>query len=244
MRIYVVNPNSTLSMTDQIRRSAIRAAAPGTIIDAESARGTPVSIEGYNDEALAVPPMLDAIRAAEARGADATVIACFDDPGLFAAREVAAGPVIGICQAALQVASTIAARFSIVTTLPRSVPIIEDMVQAYGAGHRCRRVRSVNLPVLALEENPLEAEKRLKLEIRHAIERDGAEAVVLGCAGMGEMCAALQAETGIPVIDGVSAAVKMAEALVGGGFRTSKTGAYAFPRDKHNLSPLVPSAAE
>lgn len=244
MRIFVVNPNSTASMTDQIRRSAESVAAVGTEILAESAAGTPASIEGYHDEALAVPAMLNAIRAAEARGAEATVIACFDDPGLAAAREVAKGPVVGICQAGLQVAATIAARFSVVTTLPRSVPIIEDLVASYGATQRCRRVRSVNLPVLALEEDPTEAEKRLKHEIRRAIQEDGAEAVLLGCAGMAEICEVLQQDTGIPVIDGVTAAVKLAEAMVGGGFRTAKGGAYAFPREKGPVAAVLPSAAE
>jgi allantoin racemase len=242
MKLFVVNPNSTLSMTDQIRRCAERVAAPGTVIDAASAIGTPPSIEGYHDEAVSVPAMLAAIRAAEARGAQATVIACFDDPGLAAAREVATGPVVGICQAAIQVACLTAARFSVVTTLPRSVPIIEDLVASYGADRRCRRVRSVDLPVLALEEDPAEAKQRLRREIRRAIRADGAEAVVLGCAGMADLCATLERDSGIPVIDGVSAAVKLAEALVGGGFRTAKTGAYAFPRPKDQ--PCVPAAAE
>ena len=175
---------------------------------------------------------VEAIRAAETRGAQATVIACFDDLGLGAAREVARGPVIGLCQAGVQVASTIAKRFSIVTTLPRAVPIIEDLVDAYGAARLCRRVRAVDLPVLALEADPAEAMARLKREIRLAVEQDGAEAVLLGCAGMAEMCHALQQETGVPVIDPVSAAVKLAEAMAGGGFVTAKGGAYAFPRDK------------
>lgn len=232
MDLFLINPNSTASMTEGIRRTAALRAAPGTRIIAASGRGTPASIEGHHDEALAVPDMLRAIREAEANGAEATVIACFDDPGLAAAREVAAGPVIGIAQAGIQVAQTLAARFSIVTTLPRSIPIIEDLVHDYGAARHCRRVRSVDLSVLALEDRADEAYQRLLAEIRRAAEEDGAEAVLLGCAGMAEMCDRLAAETGLPVIDGVVAAVKLAEALVGGGFRTSKAGSYGWPRDK------------
>jgi len=241
MHLFVVNPNSTASMTEVIRLSAVRVAGPGTRIEAATVHSAPASIEGHADEARATPPMLDAIRAAEGRGADATVIACFDDLGLAAAREVARGPVVGICQAGVQVAMTIAKRFGIVTTLPRSVPIIEDLVESYGAGRLCRRVRAVNLPVLALEEDPAEAFARLKREIRLAVEQDGAEAVLLGCAGMAEMCRALQVETGVPVIDPVSAAVKLAEALAGGGFATAKGGAYAFPRDKAAPAPVCPA---
>ncbi|QYK41334.1 MAG: aspartate/glutamate racemase family protein [Paracoccaceae bacterium] len=232
MRLHVVNPNGTASMTAQVGRAAARVAAPGTVIDLCNPDGAPASIEGYADEALAVPAMLAAIRAAEARGAAAHVIACFDDPGLDAAREVAAGPVFGICQAAMQVAMTLAARFSVVTTLPRSVPIIEDLADAYGAGRRCRRVRAIDLPVLALDDDPARAQALLAAEIRAARLLDGAEAVVLGCAGMADLCAALTEETGVPVIDGVTAAVKQAEALVGMGYRTSKLGAYAWPRAK------------
>lgn len=231
-RILVVNPNSTASMTAMIRRSAERVAAPGTLIEALSPPATPPSIEGYHDEAMAVPAMLAAIRDGEARGFDAHVIACFDDPGLDAAREVARGPVVGICQAAVQVACTLSARFSVVTTLPRSVPIIEDLVAGYGAGARCRRVRAVDLPVLALEANPGPAQARLGAEIRAALAEDRAEAIVLGCAGMSEFCARMSEEFGAPVIDGVTAAVKLAEALVGAGYRTSKVGAYSYPRAK------------
>ncbi|CAN7264031.1 aspartate/glutamate racemase family protein [Rhizobium sp. LjRoot30] len=231
-RIHVINPNSTASMTAQIARAAEAIRAEGTEIDAVTATGTPASIEGYADEAMAVPGMLAAIRAAEARGATAHVIACFDDPGLAAAREVATGPVIGICQAAVQVAVTVASRFSVITTLPRSVPVIEDLIAGYGAGNRCRRVRAVDLPVLSLESDPHIARSRLLAEARLSIREDGVDAIVLGCAGMAEHCDWLSREAGVPVIDGVTAAVKLAEALTGGGFRTSKAGAYAFPRDK------------
>jgi allantoin racemase len=229
VHILIINPNSTASMTDQVRESARRSAFPSTLIEAVNPSGTPASIEGHADEAMSVPALLDAVRAGEARGAQAFVIACFDDPGLAAAREVASGPVIGICQAAVQVATTIATRFSIITTLPRSVPIIEDLVAHYGAAHKCRSVRSVDMPVLALEEDATTAEARLLHEIELARDRDGAEAIVLGCAGMSDLCARLQAKSRMPVIDGVSAAVKLAEGLVGGGFRTSKVGAYDYP---------------
>ncbi len=232
MRIHVINPNSTAAMTHTIAQAARAAASPGTEIDAETGTGTPASIEGYRDEAMAAPAMLSAIIAAEARGAAAHVIACFDDPGLAAAREVAKGPVIGICQAALQVAVTLAARFSVITTLPRSVPVIEDLVAAYGAAHRCRKVRAVDMPVLALEADQASARARLLAETRLAIEQDGAEAIVLGCAGMADLCNWLSQSAGVPVIDGVTAATRLAEAMAGAGYLTSKTGAYAYPRDK------------
>lgn len=232
MRLLIINPNQTASMTEQAAQSARRVALQSTEIISRTGIDAPLSIEGFADEARAVPSMLVQIGAAEADGAQATVIACFDDPGLDAAREVAAGPVIGICQAGVQAAMTLAKRFSIITTLPRSVPAIEDLVDRYGAHRHCRRVRAVNLPVLSLEADPDHAYALLLAEIGRARDEDGAEAVVLGCAGMSDLAGRLSEDTGVTVIDGVIVAVKLAEALVGAGLRTAKANAYAFPRIK------------
>jgi allantoin racemase len=232
MHIHLINPNSPASMTQQALDSALLVKQSQTRLSATNPLDTPASIEGGADEALAVPSMLAEIRKGESQGVDAFVIACFDDPGLNAAREVAAGPVIGICQAAIQVAMTISRRFSVITTLPRSVAIIEDLVTAYGAERHCRKVRAIDLPVLALEEERERAEQLLVLEIKRARDEDGAEAIVLGCAGMSSLCARLKHATGVPVIDGVTAAVKMAEALVGAGYATSKVNSYDYPLSK------------
>ena len=232
MHIRLINTNSTASMTAQALDSALRVKQVETEVSAVNPSDTPVSIEGSADEAAAMPGMLAEIRKGEVLGVDAYVLACFDDPGLHAAREVARGPVIGICQAAVQVAMTISRRFSIITTLPRSIPIIEDLVSDYGAERHCRNVRAIDLPVLGLEEDPVEAERLLIDEIEKAKKDDRAEAIILGCAGMSSLCDRLQAATGVPVIDGVTAAIKLAEALVGAGYMTSKVNAYDFPRIK------------
>jgi len=239
MHIRLINPNSTASMTAQALASALCVKHESTQVSAVNPVGTPASIEGQADEAMSVPGLLAEIRKGEVQGIDAYVIACFDDPGLHAAREVAQGPVIGICQAAVQVAMTISRRFSIITTLPRSVSLIEDLVVAYGAERHCRKVRAINLPVLELEENPVEAEQRLVREIELAKREDGAEAIILGCAGMSSLCDRLRAATGVPVIDGVTAAIKLAEALVGAGYMTSKVNAYDYPRVKASSCRIV-----
>ncbi len=127
---------------------------------------------------------------------------------------------------------TISRRFSIITTLPRSIPIIEDRVNDYGAERHCRMVRAINLPVLGLEEDPAEAEQLLIREIEATKKEDRAEAIILGCAGMSALCDRLREATGVPVIDGVTAAIKLAEALVGAGYTTSKVNAYDYPRLK------------
>src|SRR5215211_3422106 len=139
MRILVVNPNTTASMTRKIAAAAAAAASIGTEIVAVNPDSGPPSIEGYFDEAFSVPGLIDEIR--KARDIDAAVIACFDDTGLEAARCIADGPVVGIGEAAFHMASLIAVRFAVVTTLSRSVPAIEHNLVRYGLASRCAKVR-------------------------------------------------------------------------------------------------------
>lgn len=231
MRILVVNPNTTASMTRTIAAAARGAASPSTEIVAVTSRDGPASIEGYFDEALSVPGMLREIRDGEAAGADAAVIACFDDTGLDAARAMASIPVLGICESALSLAAFVAKRVTVVTTDTRARIPLEELVVRYGMAGRVK-VRAAGVPVLALEDPGSGATAKLRAEIARALDDDQAEAVVLGCAGMADLAAALQRDFGVPVIDGVGAAVKQAEALLALGLSTSKRGAYAPPPDK------------
>src|SRR5262245_36457014 len=125
MKIKVINPNTTPSMTEKIGASARAAAALGTQVLAVSPAMGPVSIEGHYDEAVSALGVLDEVRKGEQEGYDGYVIACFGDPGLLAAREAARGPVIGIDEAAMHAASFIATGFSVVTTLKRTCIIAE-----------------------------------------------------------------------------------------------------------------------
>ncbi|SMO95006.1 aspartate/glutamate racemase family protein [Paracoccus laeviglucosivorans] len=229
MKIAVINPNSTQSMTDKIAASARAVAGHGVEIEGRTGHGAPASIEGHHDEVMCAPHLLREVREAVEGGADAIVVACFDDPAIGACREISTGPVIGICEAGVKAASMIATSFSVVTTLPRSVPVIEELVRRYGLEHQCRKVRSAEIPVLALEEEGSNAAALVQAEITRAIAEDKCEAIVLGCAGMADLAQELSRKNGLPVIDGVAIATKMAEALVGAGLTTSKIGAYAAP---------------
>lgn len=229
MHLLVVNPNTTASMTGKIGVAAAAAAAPGTTIRAVHPAMGPVSIEGFYDEAYCIPGLLEIVRASDA---DAVVIACFDDTGLDAARTVARGPVIGICEAAMHMASLVAGSFSVVTTLARSIPVLENLALKYGFERHCRRVRAAEFPVLALEDPGSGAADLLRAEIARALDEDRPEAILLGCAGMADLARRLSIEFAVPVIDGVAAAVKLAEAVVGLGLTTSRAGGYAAPRPK------------
>lgn len=232
MRIKVINPNTSRSMTEVIGAAARSVAGPGVVIDAVSPQHGPASIEGHYDEAMACVGLLDEIRRGEANGVDAYVIACFGDPGLDAAREVARGPVLGVAEAAMRSACYLATGFSVVTTLKRTVVIAEHLVDKYGVRGQCRRVRACEIAVLELENPASDAYKAILAECRRALAEDNCGAIVLGCAGMADLCHRLSDELGVPVIDGVTVATATAEALVRSQLVTSKFGDYAKPLAK------------
>jgi allantoin racemase len=235
VRILIVNPNTTAAMTDKIGQAARAVAASGTEIIAVNPPDGPVSIEGYYDEAFSVPGLLAEIAKGEAQGVAAHIIACFDDTGLEAARSLASAPVIGIGEAAFHLATMLGHRFTVVTTLSRSIAAIETNLTKYGLAARCAKVRACEVPVLSLDDPASNASAQISAEIELAKLQDSAEAIVLGCAGMADLAARLTERHGLPVIDGVASAVKLAEAFGTLGLKTSKIGSYAAPRRKTYL---------
>ncbi len=231
MRILVLNPNTTASMTEKIGAAARRVASPGTEIVARNPAVGPASIEGFYDEAMCLPGMLEVIRATP--DVDGVVIACFDDTGLDAARCLTDKPVVGIGEAAYHMASMISNKFSVITTLGRSVPALEHNLHKYGLSARCARVRSSEVAVLELEEQGSDATNRISSEIALAMTEDRAEAIVLGCAGMTDLTEFLSARHGLPVLDGVVCALTLCESLIRLRLKTSRLGGYAdVPKQK------------
>ncbi|MDG6101524.1 aspartate/glutamate racemase family protein [Dactylosporangium aurantiacum] len=236
MRIVVVNPNTTASMTARIERSARAVAGPGTRVDAVTSTMGPASIESHYDEALSVPGVLAAVRAG---GADGYVIACFGDPGLDAAREVAAAPVVGIAEAAMHAAALLGRGFSVVTTLDRTRGRAWDLAGRYVAPGACRGVHACDIPVLDLDGDPAVTDRVVALA-RAALARDGSDVVVLGCAGMADLAAEVSRRVGVPVVDGVAAATLLVQSLVTLGLGTSKHGELAPPPPKPYTGALTP----
>ncbi|MBH0780312.1 aspartate/glutamate racemase family protein [Nocardia bovistercoris] len=241
MRIRVVNPNTTRAMTDTIERSAAVVIGPGVLLDAVTGEMGPASIESHYDEAMSVPGVLAAVARGEQEGVDGYVIACFGDPGLDAAREIARGPVVGIAEAAMRTAAYLGRGFSVVTTLARTVGRAEDLAEHYGLRRHCRGIHACELPVLALETDP-DARKIVTEACREAVERDGSDAIVLGCAGMADLCEHIRGELGIPVIDGVAAATLTVRSLIAMGLRKSGRGEFAAPPAKPYAGMLAPFA--
>jgi allantoin racemase len=235
VRILVVNPNTSEEMTRDIHEEATRYARPGTEIETTCPAWGPRSIEGHYDDILAAAATLEVVRD-RAADFDGVVIACFGDPGLFAAREVSPVPVVGIAEASMLMACTVAHRFSVVTVLPRVKPWIEDTVRLHGLESRCASVRTTPLTVLDCERDPAAAEREIVRAGRAAIDEDGAEAICLGCAGMGPLDKAVEAALGVPVLDGVACAVKLLEGMHDYGLSTSRIAAFAAPEAKEHLA--------
>jgi allantoin racemase len=213
VRLLVINPNATAAMTARIETIA-RAMLPREVeVIARTNAAGPPAIQGPEDGAAALPGLLAEVRRGLAEAVDAVVIACFDDTGLAEARALAPCPVIGIGEAGFHAAMLLGRRFSVVTTLAVSVPVIAGNLAAYGLAGACARVRASDVAVLDLERPGSGAEAMISAEIGRALAEDGSGAIVLGCAGMADLAARLTQEHGVPVIDGVAAACGMAWTL-------------------------------
>ena len=202
-RLLFINPNTTVSMTAKIELAARDAAPAGVQADAMTSPFGPTSIQGPEDDAAAVPGLLEALKEGIEQDYDGFAIACFDDTGLDECRALTDKPVIGIGQAAFHTAALLSQSFSVVTPLAISVPVIEVNLIRYGLAAACKRVRASDVPVLALEEPGSAAQERVSQEIADAIKHDDCNAIVLGCAGMAPLATQLSIEHKIPVIDGV-----------------------------------------
>jgi allantoin racemase len=231
MRILFINPNTTEEFTQKVQETIDQYAAASTTAVARNPVSGPRSIECIYDELLSSAPTLE-LAITEMEHFDAFVIACVSDhPTVYALREITDKPVIGICEASAYFACMLGYRFSIVTTDEAWEPLLWDAVRHYGLAERCASVRSTKMPVLALETaDPEESYQIILQASRMVIEEDNAEVICLGCAGMSGLDKRLEEELGIPVVDGVVAALKLMEGLVGYHLRTSKKRAYLQPR--------------
>lgn len=231
MRILVVNVNTTETMTDGIGESARKAAAPGTEIVALTPRFGAESVEGNFESYLAAVGVMDAVMRYD-QPFDAVIQAGYGEHGREGLQELLEVPVVDITEAAAATAMFLGHKYSVVTTLDRAVPMIEDRLKLAGLYDRCASVRASGMAVLELETQPERAVETIVEQAAAAVTQDHAEVICLGCGGMAELEAKVRARTGVPVVDGVAAAVTIAESLVRLGLKTSKVRTYAPPRPK------------
>jgi allantoin racemase len=207
--IVLINPNSTVAMTQAMLRTA-RAAVPSAQFEGWTSHDGPPAIQGAEDGLLAEKPLLRLVAKASEQGASAIIIGCFDDTALKDACEVANCPVIGIGQAAYHLATVAGGKFSVVTTLEVSVPILEANIIAYGLDGQLSKVRASGVPVLALEQDAAAAADGVLAEIRRAQSEDDIQTVVLGCGGMVDIEQCAPSAPKIRLIDGVRTAACLA----------------------------------
>jgi allantoin racemase len=234
MKIRVVIPICHSTFNDEALREFTRYASPGTEISVANVTEGPRSIESEYEEAMSVPGILYLVQQAEQERCDAVISGCFGDPGVRPARELADIPVIGPAEASFLLAAGLGQRFSVVTVLRSVVPMIEHLVDAAGLSSRLASVRTIDIPVLDLQD--IEAMKKaLHREMIVAIEKDDAHVLVLGCTGMMGVTEGLQAKLHhdgfeSPVVSPAAAAVRLAETLAGLGLRYSRL-TYMKPKD-------------
>lgn len=233
MHVLLINPNTTEEFTRRVEAIARKFASPATQVTAVTPAYGPRSIESIYDELLSSAGTLE-IALQHLDQVDGIIIACYSDhPTVYALREITDKPVLGIAEASMLAACMLGQKFSVVTTNREWEPLLWDAARHYGLGERVASIRSTGMAVLALEQaSPEETFAMIGAAARKAVEEDGAEVICLGCAGMSGFDKTLEQELGVPVIDGVVAALKFLEGLHGYGLRTSKTKTYSVPGRK------------
>jgi allantoin racemase len=231
MRILVANVNTTQSMTDSIAAQARSIAAPGTEVVGITPRFGADSCEGNFESYLAAIAVMDCV-VNYPEPFDAVIQAGYGEHGREGLQELLDVPVVDITEAAASTAMFLGHKYSVVTTLDRAVPLIEDRLKLAGLDARCASVRASGMAVLELEEEPERAVEAIISQALLAVREDKAEVIVLGCGGMAGLDEQIRQRAGVPVVDGVASAVTIAESLVRMRLSTSKVRTYAAPRPK------------
>ena len=245
MKLLVINPNISDDVTALIESEALRSAAPGTELVVRTAGHGVEYIETRFESLIAAGAVAEIIaeysratpdggtadRADRSPGSavDAVVVAAFGDPGMPALKELADVPVIGITEAALCAAALQGHRFSIIAISDRIRPWYLDCVERFGLGGRLASIRSINESLNAIGSVQQDFKETLLALSRQAVAEDGADVVILAGAPLAGLARELRGLIPVPVVDGISAGIRMAEAAVGLQSGTHRAGAFAPP---------------
>ena len=241
MRILMLNPNTSRSVTDLIADAARDAAAPGTeIVPATAPRGVPY-IATRAEAVLGGAVALEMLAELHG-GVDAAVMAAFGDPALGGARELFPIPVVGLAEAGMLTACMLGARFAIVTFAQALEPWYRECVEWHGLDRRCAGVRALGGAFRSIGDVQREKEDLLVELALRAVEEDGADVVVLAGAPLAGLAPRVADRIPVPVVDCVAASVKQAEALVALRPRKATRGTYRRPDPKDSIG-LAPALA-
>jgi Asp/Glu/hydantoin racemase len=240
MRILLINPNISDSVSTLIRDEAVRSASPGTQIEVATAAFGVAYIE-TRFEAM-IGAYAAAERAAELDGTyDAVVVAAFGDPGLLALREVLNCPVTGLTEAALASAVLLGQRFSIVAISQRIRAWYRETVDAYGLAGRLCSIRALDEPLADIGSVQADQGQRLVALANRCVTEDGADVIILAGAPLAGLSRTVREQLPVPVVDGVSSAVRHIETLFALKPVATRVGSFAPPPPKPNrgLSPAL-----
>jgi allantoin racemase len=230
MKILVLNPNTSETMAAEIAAAARAVAHVGTEIDCMGPYFGAAAVDSAAESYLSAVGVMDIVARLLADGRfpyDAVVLAGFGEHGKDALQEMLAVPVFDIAECAAHVAHLLGRRFSVVTTLTRSIAPIEDRLLVAGLNAHCESVRACGIGTAEVDADPAAAVAAIVDEAARAVSDDGADVICLGCAGMAGVAEEISRKVGVPAVDGVAAAIALAQAVIGLGLSTSKAGVYA-----------------
>jgi allantoin racemase len=228
MRILLINGNTTDAVTERMAIAARGVASPGSEIVAVTARFGATIIGSRTETAFAAAAVLDGL-ARSAADCDAAIIGASVDPGLAAAREMLDVPVIGITEAALHAACLLGGLCGAIAMSANSDTILREMAAAYGLASRLGAVRTLPTTPLDFLADLAGGTRAIAAMADDMVSRDGVDTIVLIGAVMAGVPALVQSAVAVPVLEGVSAAVALAEALVRLHPPPSRAGSYAAP---------------
>ena len=229
MKIMIINPNSSLEMTAHLDRVLNKIKGEHTELTVTCPPNGPLAIESSYDEAMCASGVLELVKKANEEKYDAVILACFSDPALEQAREISDILVTGIEEISLHVAAMLGSKFTVLTMTDKRVPSKEAHVRRFKLEGSLASVRPLGMSVAEIEADEKRACAQILKVAKEAAEKDGAEVIVLGCAGMAGYADVVRSDLGMEVIDPSSLALKVTEALVAAGMKQSKRGYYSYP---------------
>ena len=245
MRLLLINPNITQAMTDSMADEARRFVSPGTEIVAVTAAFGTQYIANRAEAAIAGHAVLDSL-ATHAADCDGAIVSAFGDPGLAAAREFADIPIFGLAESAMLTAWTLGRRYSIVCLTPRLRRWYIECAREHGLDGRLASVRALDVPIPDITQAKDQLRARLIAECNHAVDQDEAEVIILGGGPLAGLAREAAADIPVPALDGISCAVRLAEAVIGLSPRQPSKGSFTRPEPKpaKNLSPALQARIE
>ncbi len=230
MKLMIINPNSSEAVTSAIMDSARRGASPGTELLAVTTKGGTRNIDSAFGDYLSGASMIrTCLEAVPVHTPDAVVLAGFGRVGIDALKEALTIPVVSIAEASMAMACLLGHRFTTLTMLQQFIPYQQDLVRLYGFEAKCASVRAININVEECATNREKTLGELTAEIRRIVAEDRSDVVILACAGLCGYDTELSRRAGVPVLDPVAVAVKVAEGFVGLGLAQSKLRKFAHP---------------